>query len=46
VFFLVERGARDKVSQALAKAGAEILPVQVAEHGVSVRVLGRNSWKH
>jgi D-glycero-alpha-D-manno-heptose-7-phosphate kinase len=38
VFFLVERGARDKVSRAIEKAGAEILPVKVAAHGVKVRV--------
>jgi len=38
VFFLVERGARDKVSRAIEKAGAEILPVKVATHGVKVRV--------
>jgi D-glycero-alpha-D-manno-heptose-7-phosphate kinase len=38
VFFLVERGAKDKVSRAVEKAGAEILPVKVATHGVKVRV--------
>jgi D-glycero-alpha-D-manno-heptose-7-phosphate kinase len=38
VFFLVERGAKDKVSRAIEKAGAEILPVKVATHGVKVRV--------
>jgi D-glycero-alpha-D-manno-heptose-7-phosphate kinase len=37
VFFLVERGAQERVSRALAKAGAEILPVQVAPHGVTIR---------
>ena len=38
VFFLVDRGAKDKVSRAIEKAGAEILPVKVATHGVKVRV--------
>jgi D-glycero-alpha-D-manno-heptose-7-phosphate kinase len=38
VFFLVERGAKDKVTRAIEKAGAEVLPVQVATHGVKVRV--------
>src|SRR5579859_1112849 len=38
VFFLVERGARERVSSAIEKAGAAILPVKVATHGVKVRV--------
>jgi D-glycero-alpha-D-manno-heptose-7-phosphate kinase len=38
VFFLVDRGAKDKVSRAIEKAGGEILPVKVATHGVKVRV--------
>jgi D-glycero-alpha-D-manno-heptose-7-phosphate kinase len=38
VFFLVERGARDKVTGAIQKAGATVLPVRVAEKGVQVRV--------
>ena len=42
VFFLVERGAREKVSQALANAGAEILPVKVVAKGVSVRTSGHS----
>ena len=37
VFFLVERGAQDRVSAAIAKAGGEILRVQVAARGVTVR---------
>jgi D-glycero-alpha-D-manno-heptose-7-phosphate kinase len=37
VFFLVERGAQERVSSALANAGAEILPVQVAARGVTIR---------
>ena len=40
VFFLVERGAKEKVSRAVEAAGAEILPVRVATRGVTVR-LGR-----
>ena len=38
VFFLVERGAKDRVSRTIEKAGAEILPVKVATRGVKVRV--------
>jgi D-glycero-alpha-D-manno-heptose-7-phosphate kinase len=38
VFFLVEHGARDMVSRAIEDAGAEVLPVKVAPHGVTVRV--------
>jgi D-glycero-alpha-D-manno-heptose-7-phosphate kinase len=37
VFFLVERGAQQRVSTAIANAGAEILPVQVAARGVTIR---------
>jgi D-glycero-alpha-D-manno-heptose-7-phosphate kinase len=37
VFFLVERGAQERVSRAIANAGAEILPVQVASRGVTIR---------
>ncbi|HEY6393099.1 MAG TPA: hypothetical protein VIX89_17595 [Bryobacteraceae bacterium] len=38
VFFLVERGAQDTVSRAIEHAGAEVLPVKVAPHGVTVRM--------
>jgi D-glycero-alpha-D-manno-heptose-7-phosphate kinase len=38
VFFLVERGARDTVSRAIEDSGAEVLPVKVAPHGVTVRM--------
>jgi D-glycero-alpha-D-manno-heptose-7-phosphate kinase len=37
VFFLVECGAQERVSRAVADAGAEILPVQVAARGVTIR---------
>jgi D-glycero-alpha-D-manno-heptose-7-phosphate kinase len=37
VFFLVERGAQQRVARAIAKAGAEILPVQVAVGGVRIQ---------
>jgi D-glycero-alpha-D-manno-heptose-7-phosphate kinase len=37
VFFLVECGAQERVSRAIADAGAEILPVQVASRGVTIR---------
>ncbi len=38
VFFLVERGAKEKVSQVIAAEGAEVLPVSVAPAGVKVKV--------
>jgi D-glycero-alpha-D-manno-heptose-7-phosphate kinase len=38
-FFLVERGSREKVARVVEQAGATVLPVQVAEKGVQVRVL-------
>ncbi len=37
VFFLVERGCQERVSRTLANAGAEILRVQVAARGVTIR---------
>jgi len=37
VFFLVEPGAGECVSRAIAEAGAEVLPIRVAMRGVSVR---------
>ncbi len=37
VFFLVERGAAPRVAAAIQRAGAEVLPVRVAERGVEVR---------
>ena len=40
VFFLVERGAREKVSAVLTEAGAKVLAVKVADRGVTVRVSG------
>jgi D-glycero-alpha-D-manno-heptose-7-phosphate kinase len=38
VFFLVERGAKDKVKRSIERVGAEILPVKVAQRGVTVRM--------
>jgi len=38
VFFLVERGAKERVSQAIAAEGGTVLPVSVAPRGVSVKV--------
>ena len=38
VFFLVKRGAKEAVARALQGAGAEVLPVNVATRGVTVRV--------
>jgi D-glycero-alpha-D-manno-heptose-7-phosphate kinase len=37
VFFLVDRGAQERVSCAIARAGGEILRVQVAARGVTIR---------
>jgi D-glycero-alpha-D-manno-heptose-7-phosphate kinase len=37
VFFLVDRGAQERVTRALAGAGAEILTVKVASRGVTIR---------
>lgn len=45
VFFLVERGAQERVARAIAKAGAEILPVQVAARGVTIRKSPREGTK-
>ena len=36
VFFLVERGAKPRVSEAIRKEGATVLPVRVARRGVRV----------
>lgn len=37
VFFLVERGAKERVSKAIEAEGATVLPVQVAKQGVKVK---------
>jgi D-glycero-alpha-D-manno-heptose-7-phosphate kinase len=37
VFFLVERGAKERVSQAIAAEGGTVLPVSVAPRGVAVK---------
>lgn len=37
VFFLVERGAREKVERAVAEAGAKVMAVKVAKRGVRIR---------
>jgi D-glycero-alpha-D-manno-heptose-7-phosphate kinase len=39
VFFLVERGAREKTVSVIEAAGATVLPVTVAPKGVSVKVV-------
>lgn len=36
VIFMVEEGARDRATQALAKAGGTVLPLQVARRGLQV----------
>ena len=36
VFFLVEAGARERVSRALAEAGGTVLPFRVATKGLEV----------
>lgn len=38
VFFLVERGSKEKVSAAIEAAGATVLPVSVAPKGVHIKV--------
>ena len=38
VFFLVEKGAKERVSELIVNEGAEVLPVAVAPRGVSVKV--------
>ncbi len=38
VFFLVEKGAKERVSELIANQGAAVLPVAVAPRGVSVKV--------
>jgi D-glycero-alpha-D-manno-heptose-7-phosphate kinase len=38
VFFLVEPGAKQRVSEIIAKAGVEVLPVRVAPRGVKVQL--------
>ena len=42
VFFLVERGAKERVARAIETAGAKVLPVKVATRGVTVRVTRGN----
>jgi len=37
VFFLVDRGAQERVSRAIANAGGKILHVRAAAHGVRIR---------
>jgi D-glycero-alpha-D-manno-heptose-7-phosphate kinase len=37
VFFLVRRGAKERVAEAIAREGATVLPVRVAPEGVRVR---------
>ncbi|HUS06309.1 MAG TPA: hypothetical protein VMZ52_08440, partial [Bryobacteraceae bacterium] len=37
VFFLVERGAKERVSELIRQAGAEVLPVTVAPKGVRMQ---------
>ena len=41
VFFLAEKEAQARVSEAILKEGAEVLPVTVAPRGVSVKVLAK-----
>ena len=45
VFFLVEHGARQCVAQAIASAGARILPVEVAARGVTIGNAGKGFKK-
>jgi D-glycero-alpha-D-manno-heptose-7-phosphate kinase len=45
VFFLVERGAQQRVARAIANAGGEILPVQAVSRGVTIRKGPRKGLK-
>ncbi len=38
VFFLVERGAKTRVSELIVQAGGQVLPVQLAPRGVQVKI--------
>ena len=40
VFFLVERGTRERVETAIREAGGTVLPIEVAPRGVAVKTLG------
>jgi D-glycero-alpha-D-manno-heptose-7-phosphate kinase len=40
VFFLVDRGAKERVSQVILAEGATVLPVRVAPQGVTVKTAG------
>ncbi len=39
VFFLAERGAKDRVAAAIEREGAEVLPVRAASRGVRLRTV-------
>ena len=41
VFFLVEQDAQQRVSDAIRKEGAEVLPITVAPQGVRIKVLSK-----
>ncbi len=41
VFFLVEKGARQKVSALIEREGAQVLPVRVARRGVRVTTVSQ-----
>ena len=43
VFFLVERGAKEKVARAIEKTGATVLPVRVAPEGVRLLETGKHN---
>ncbi len=43
VFFLIERGAKERVVQAIQREGAELLPVRVAPRGVQVSTVPNGS---
>jgi D-glycero-alpha-D-manno-heptose-7-phosphate kinase len=45
VFFLVERGAQERVARAIANAGAEVFPVEVAARGVTIKNGRKGSTK-
>jgi hypothetical protein len=44
VIFMVEKGSRTGVEQAIAKAGGQVIPLEVARKGLDIRV-GRSTGR-
>ena len=41
VFFLVDEGAKEKISALISREGAEVIPIRVARSGVRVRTISK-----